>query len=212
MLHGFILSLVIVASVASSALAESFEGTLKTNVKAKGRSIEVTSYFKGSLARADASVSGKKWITMILDLRSQTATTLDHIKHRVSTRSFAELKAVSLKKAKRKQSPFTKTGEHGVIAGYPVEQYVHSHDDGTVVEWWVTSKLALSPELQQTISELCTGQPPDPDYARMIERGLVNLKTIRRATDGSVVFDSQIVEVSHTLLPESLFTISNSYN
>jgi Domain of unknown function (DUF4412) len=210
-LQGIILSLVIVVSMATSALAESFEGTLKTKVQSKGRSIEVVAHFKGSVARADASESGTKLVTMVLDLTSQTATIADHIKHRVSTHTFADLKAASLKKAKKKPGPFTKTGEHGVIAGYPVEQYVHSHEDGTIVEWWATSKLALSPELQQTISELCTGQPPSPDYARMVESGLVNLRTIRRASNGSIVFNSEIVEVSPTVLPDSLFKISNPY-
>lgn len=133
----------------------------------------------------------------------------DHIKKKAFRYTFAEWKAIAAKKPKRKSGPLTKTGLKSEIAGYPVEQYVHIHKDGTTGESWVTSQLPLSPLLLQTIGDLCSGQPLDDQVAQFVRQGLVTMKTVRKSADGSVVFQNEITEVRSQSLSEDLFKVSD---
>ena len=154
------------------AFASTFEGTVKSSIMSNGRTAEATSYFKGARARGEVSVSGTQWLTLIIDTEAQIATTTDHIKKKAFRYTFAEWKAIAAKKPKRKSGPLTKTALKSEIAGYPVEQYVHIHKDGTTGESWVTSRLPLSPLLLQTIGDLCSGQPLDDQVAQFVRQGL----------------------------------------
>jgi hypothetical protein len=203
-----ILCLLSVFSLAP-ALAGTFEGTVKSNITSKGRTAEVTSYFKGARARAEVSVSGTQWLTLVIDTESQVATTTDHLKKKTSRHTFAEWSAAAAKKPKRKKGPLVRTELKSDIAGYPVEKYVHTHEDGTAAEVWVTSQLPLSPLLLQTIGELCSGQPLDDQVAQFINQGLVIMKIERRSADGSVVFLNEITEVRSQSLSANLFKISD---
>ena len=191
------------------ALADTFEGTVKSTITSRGRTAEVTSYFKGARARAEVSVSGEKWLTLVIDTESQLATTTDHIKKKDSQYTFAEWKAAARKKPRKNKGPLARTGLKSEIAGYSVEKYVHNHENGVVGESWVTSQLPISPLLLQTIGELCGGQPLDEQVTQFIKQGLVIMRIVRRSADGAVIFRNEIIEVNPRSLSDDLFKISS---
>jgi hypothetical protein len=113
------------------------------------------------------------------------------------------------KKPKRSNGPLVRTGLRSSIAGYSVEQYVHSHEDGTEGVSWVTSQLPLSPLILQAIHELCSGQPPDEQSTELLRKGLVQMKIVRRAADGATIFQNEVTEVKPQTLADDLFKVPN---
>lgn len=197
---------------AAVAWAEDFEGALKIQVYKKGRDLEVMVYLKDQRARMEAYVSGQKWRTVLYDTTTKTATSIDHVKQKVVQHSFDEITAAASKQTRHPRGPLSKTGNQGRVANLAAEQYLHSHADQSVTEWWVTPDLHLSPSLVQKLHELCTGRPATSDLASLLNRGMMSVKTVRTAADGTVLFRSEVTEVIRGPVSEDLFHVPTQYH
>jgi|GEM_PF-5859838 len=189
------------------ALADTFEGTVKSQILSRGRTAGVTTYFKGARVRAEVAVSGTEWLTLLIDTQSRSLMVTDHLKHESREFPFDKWMATSGKNPRRRHGPLVKTGLRSTVAGYPVEQYVHSHEDGTEGVSWVTSQLPLSPLALWTIHELCSGQPSDEESPELLRKGLVQMKIVRRAADESTIFQNEVTEVIPQTLSNDLFIV-----
>lgn len=189
------------------AFADTFEGSVKSRMLSRGRTAEVTTYFKGTQVRAEVTVSGAEWLTLGIDTQARILMITDHLKHKCYEFPFDEWMANRGEKPKRRNGPLVRTGLRSAIAGYPVEQYVHGHDDGTEAVSWVTSQLPLSPFILRTIHELCSGQPSDEQSTELLRKGLVQMKIVRRAADGATIFQNEVTEVKPQTLMDDLFKV-----
>lgn len=199
------LMFLVLASVATRAFADSFEGKIELLTTEGKKTYTVTYYYTTDKMRIESTEGGEAG-AMIMDFPAKQMMILMPSEKMYMVMNIA----AQMEQGKGDSNPPVKTGRTETILGYECAEYTVT-EKKTVTEYWAAKGLGAFRAMARGGPG---GPPPGPSAweSEAQREGLFPLRTIERSLKGKELSRTEATAVTPGSQPASLFTPPSDYN